>query len=229
MHRLKLLIVALALLPILANGCGKTQTPANSPSDAATSAAPAANPPSATDSAGSHEETTLVSVDNSRTGELVSAESETPSNPAPTSPLLGDTSIQNLDTRLQDALNNFHKAADKTDRSTMASDIVKLADAGVPKQQVASALGYMFRDENSVEVKTDILGDLGDLDDPSAFDQIVPALDSKQPDEVRTAAIEALDSLGDKRAIAVLQPLLTDRDKDIRDAAQTATDSLNGQ
>jgi HEAT repeat protein len=87
----------------------------------------------------------------------------------------------------------------------------------------------MFRDENRVEVKTDILDELGDLDDPSALDQIVAALDSKQPDEVRTAAIEALDSLGDKRAIAMLQPLLTDRDGDIRDAAQTAIDSLNGQ
>ncbi|HUI05372.1 MAG TPA: HEAT repeat domain-containing protein [Verrucomicrobiae bacterium] len=142
---------------------------------------------------------------------------------------MGDTPIQNLDIRLQQALNNFHEAAGKNDRSTMASDIVKLADAGVPKQQIASALGYMFRDENSVDVKTDILDELGDLDDASAFDQIVPALDSRQPDEVRTAAIEALDSLGDKRALAVLQPLLTDRDGDIRDAAQTAIDSLNDQ
>jgi HEAT repeat protein len=87
----------------------------------------------------------------------------------------------------------------------------------------------MFRDENSVEVKTDILDELGDLGDPSAFDQIVQGLDQHQPDEVRTDAIQALDTLGDKRAIPLLQPLLADRDEDVRDAAQTATDSLNGQ
>jgi len=229
MHRLRLFITGLALLPILASGCGKTQTPASSPSAAPTRAAPAANRPSLTDSAGSHELTALAPVDSSTTAPQLSVASETASNPEPTLPQVGDTPIQNLDIRLQQALNNFHEAAGKNDRSTMASDIVKLADAGVPKQQIASALGYMFRDENSVDVKTDILDELGDLDDASAFDQIVPALDSRQPDEVRTAAIEALDSLGDKRALAVLQPLLTDRDGDIRDAAQTAIDSLNDQ
>jgi anti-sigma factor ChrR (cupin superfamily) len=143
--------------------------------------------------------------------------------------LPGDIPVQNLDSRLQEALVNFHKAADKVDRSMVAIDVAKLADDGVPKPQIASTLGYMLHDENSVEVKTDILNQLGDLGDPAAFDQIVPTLDQHQPDEVRTAAIEALDSLGDKRAIPLLQPLLTDRDGDIRDAAQTATDSLNDQ
>ena len=165
----------------------------------------------------------------SNAGEQVSAGTQaTASAPAPL-PLMGDIPVQNLDSRLQEALRNYHITAGKIDRSIMASDMVKLADAGVPQQQLASALGYMFRDENSVEVKTDILNELGDLNDPSAFDQIVRALDQRQPDEVRVAAIEALDSLGDKRAIPVLQPLLADRDEDVRDAAQTATDSLNDQ
>jgi len=226
MHRLRLFIAAVALGLIFASSCSKPQPPANPPSDAGTRAARAATPPPVTGSAGSRVESAPAPIDNSTTGQQVSAGSETPSNPVPASPLLSDTQIQNFDTRLQEALNNFHKAAERNDRSTIASDVANLADAGVPKQQVASALGYMFRDENSDEVKTDILGDLGGLDDPSAFDQIVPALDSKQPDEVRTAAIQALDSLGDKRAIAVLQPLLTDRDKDVREAAQTTADSL---
>jgi HEAT repeat protein len=107
--------------------------------------------------------------------------------------------------------------------------MAKLADAGVPKPQIASGLGYLFRDENSVEVKTDILNELGNLEDPSAYDQIVAGLDQHQPDEVHTAAIEALDSLGDKRAIPLIQPFLTDRDEDVRNAAQSATDSLKDQ
>jgi HEAT repeat protein len=140
-----------------------------------------------------------------------------------------DIAVQNLDSRLQDMLRNFHTTGDRVQRSAMATEMGKLADAGVPKPQIASALGYLFRDENSVEVKTDILNELGDMEDPSAYDQIVQGLDQRQPDEVRVAAIEALDSLGDKRALPILQPLLTDRDEDVRDAAQSAIDSLNDQ
>lgn len=227
MHRLKFFIASLALVPILASGCSKTPTTVSSPTKAAPGAAPPAQ--AVEDTAGSHQDVNQGVVDSSSTGQPVSAENPTPAGPLSPSPLFNDTAVQNLDSRLQEALRNFHKSTDKVDRSTTASDVAKLADAGVPKQQIASALGYMLRDENSVEVKTDILDELGNLDDPAAFDQIVQALDQHQPDEVRKAAVEALDSLGDKRAIAVLQPLLTDRDEDIRDAAQSATDSLNDQ
>ena len=94
----------------------------------------------------------------------------------------------------------------------------KLADAGASKPQIASALGELFRDENSAEVKTDILNELGNLEDPSTYDQIVAGLGQHQPDEVHTAAIEELDSLGDERAIPLIQPFLTDRDEDVRNA-----------
>jgi hypothetical protein len=228
MRRVKFFIAGMALLPILACGCSKTPTATNAPSADASSAAQPANPPTPTDSGGGQGSANPVAADGSNGEQQASADQAQVSPPA-TSPVLGDLPIQNLDSRLQDALRNFHTAPDKVGRSLMASDVVKLADAGVSKQQIASALGYMFRDENSVEVKTDILDELGDLDDPSAFNQIVQGLDQHQPDEVRTEAIQALDTLGDKRAIPVLQPLLTDRDDDVRDAAQTATDSLNGQ
>ena len=109
----------------------------------------------------------------------------------------------------------------------MVTEMAKLAEAGVPKPQIANALGSLFRDENSVEVKTDILNELGNLEDPSTYDQIIAGLDQRQPDEVHTAAIEELDSLGDKRAIPLIQPFLTDRDEDVRNAAQSAIDSLN--
>jgi HEAT repeat protein len=229
MRRVMFFIAGLVLLPILASGCGKTQTAVNAPSRDALSTTQPANPPSSTDSGGGNEDVKRAGADSSNTEQQMSTESQTQASPLAASPLLGDTPVQDLDSRLQEALRNFHTTSDRVARSTTASDMAKLADAGVPKQQVASALGYMFRDENSVEVKTDILGELGDLGDPSAFDQIVAGLDQHQPDEVRTAAIQALDSLGDKRALPLLQPLLSDRDQDIRDAAQTATDSLNDQ
>jgi HEAT repeat protein len=137
--------------------------------------------------------------------------------------------VQNLDSRLQDELRNFHTTGDRTQRSAIATEMRKLADAGVPKPQIASALGDLFQDENSAEVKVDILNEMGNLEDPSAYNQIVAGLDQHQPDEVHAAALEELDSLGDKRAIPLIQPFLTDRDEDVRTAAQSAIDSLNGQ
>jgi HEAT repeat protein len=160
-------------------------------------------------------------------GQEVSPDNPTQTTPPVTSPSVSDIPIQNLDSRLQDTLRNFPTMSNSTERSTAAMDLSKLADSGVPKPQIATALGEMYRDETSVNVKTDILSALGDLDDPSAFDQIVPALDPHQPDEIHRAAIEALDSLDDKRAIPLIQPFLNDRDEDVRDAARSATDSLN--
>ncbi len=142
-------------------------------------------------------------------------------------PLVNDSAVQNLDSRLQDMLRNFHTTGDRVQRSAMATEMAKLADAGVPKPQIASALGYLFRDENSADVKVDVLNELGNLEDPSAYDQVVAGLDQHQPDEVHAAAIEELGSLGDKRAIPLIQPFLTDRDDDVRNAAQSAIDSLN--
>jgi len=229
MRTARLFMAGLVLLPVFVSGCGKTQTEVTPPPMVVPTTVQPPSPQPAADSGSIKGGANQVVADTSNATPAVTSGSQPQATALPNSPISGDTPIENMDSRVQEALRNFHTAADKIDRSTMASDLAKLADAGVPKQQIASALGYMFRDENSVEVKTDILNELGDLDDPSAFDQIVRGLDQHQPDEVRTAAIEALDSLGDKRAIPVLQPLLADRDEDIRDAAQSATDSLNDQ
>lgn len=132
-----------------------------------------------------------------------------------------------LDMRLQTALRTFQTTSDKIDRSVLVGEVVKLADVAVPKPQVAVALGTMLQQENSVDVKTDILDELGNLDDPAAFDQIIQGLGANQPQEVRIEAIDALDMLGDKRALPLLHQLLSDHDADIREAAQNAIESLN--
>ncbi len=226
MHILKSFITSLVLLAFLASGCGKTQT-AVPPSKTAQDTGQTENAESglAMRSGSKVEGAGPAISDNSNVVEQqISADS-----PTQAEALASDIAVQNLDSRLQDLLRNFHTTGNRAQRSDMATEMGKLADAGVPKPQIASALGYLFRDENSTEVKTDILNELGDLEDPSAYDQIVQGLDQRQPDEVRVAAIEALDSLGDKRALPILQPLLTDRDEDVRDAAQSATDSLKNQ
>jgi HEAT repeats len=142
---------------------------------------------------------------------------------SPTPPI----AVPYLDSRLQKALRSYRAASDNIDRSLLASEVGKLADAAVPKPQIAVALGTMLGEEDSVDVKTDILDELGDLDDPAAFDQIVQGLGRTQPQEVRLEAIDALQVLGDQRAIPVLKQLLSDHDADVREAAQDGIDFLS--
>jgi len=228
---MKSFITSLVLLAVLASGCGKTQT-AVPPSKTAqdTGQTESAESALAMDSGSKVDGTGPAVGDNSNLVEQqISADSPTQAEAFTAAPLASDIPVRNLDSRLQDILRDFHTTGDRVQRSAMATEMAKLADAGVPNPQIASALGYLFRDETSVEVKTDILNELGNLEDPSAYDQIVAGLDQHQPDEVHTAAIEELGFLGDKRAIPLIQPFLTDRDEDVRDAAQSATDSLNDQ
>jgi hypothetical protein len=221
-ENMKPFITGLALLAFLASGCGKTQTVVP-PSKTAQDTGQTENAAStlATNS-GSKVEGTSPAVE-----QPISADSPTQAEAVTAAALTNDVPVQNLDSRLQDMLRSFHTTGDRIQRSAMATEMAKLADAGVPKPQIASALGDLFRDENSTEVKTDILNELGNLEDPSAYDQIAAGLDQHQPDEVHAAAIEELDSLGDKRAIPLIQPFLTDRDDDVRNTAQSAIDSLN--
>jgi hypothetical protein len=224
---LKSFITSLVLLAFLASGCGKTPT-AVPPSKTAQDTGQTENAESALamDSGSKVEGTGAAVGDNSNVVEQpISAGNPTQAE----APLASDIPVQNLDSRLQDILRNSHTTGDRIQRSVMANEMAKLTDAGVPKPQIASGLGYLFRDESSVEVKTDILNELGNLEDPSAYNQIVAGLGQHQPDEVHTAAIEELGFSGDKRAIPLIQPFLTDRDEDVRNAAQSATDSLNDQ
>lgn len=229
MHLLKSFITGLVLLAFLASGCGKTQT-AVPPTKTAQDTGQSENTELAvaTDSV-SKVEGTAVGGNSNTVEQQISADSPTQAEALTAAPLASDIPARNLDSRLQDMLHNFHTTGDRVQRSAIATEMRKLADAGVPKPQIASALGDLFRDENSADVKVDILNELGNLEDPSAYNQVVAGLDQHQPDEVHAAAIEELDSLGDKRAIPLIQPFLTDRDDDVRNTAQSAIDSLNDQ
>jgi len=226
MHRLKSYITSLVFLATLASGCGKTQTavPSSRTTEDTGQTENAGSAPVA-DSVSKVERTGSAVGGNSNVVEQqISADTSTQ-----TEAQASDIPVSNLESRLQDMLHNFHTTGDRVQRSAIAAEMRKLADDGVPKPQIASALGDLFRDENSADVKVDILNELGNLEDPSAYDQIVAGLDQHQPDEVHAAALEELDALGDKRAIPLVQPFLTDRDADVRDAAKSAIDSLNGQ
>src|SRR5579871_1432609 len=166
MHRLRSLLVSLVAFSVLASGCRKTQTALPS-SDNQSVTSLAENARSTVDSAPKVVMDNQVIADDSNAEQQTSMDNPTQAVAVAASAPPIDIDIQNLDPRLQQSLKDFHTQSNKIARSTMAADISKLADAGVPKPQVASALGYLFRDENSVEVKRDILNELGTLEDPS--------------------------------------------------------------
>src|ERR1017187_1602217 len=130
--------------------------------------------------------------------------------------------IQHLHPKLQAALKQYTTLDDKDDRSGLADDVANLVDDDVPVREVVEALGVMFHQERSVEVRINILNNLLNLDDPSSYQLIVQGADPNQPQEVRKAAISVLGDYGDSWAVPTLQQLLSDGDAEIRQAAQEA-------
>jgi hypothetical protein len=130
--------------------------------------------------------------------------------------------IQHLHPRLQAALKQYSSLDSKDDRSALADDIANLVDDDVPVREVVEALGVMFHQERSIEVKIDILNNLLNLDDPSSYQLIVQGIDPSQPQELRKAAIAVLADYDDTWAVPTLQQLLSDGDAEIRQAAQDA-------
>jgi HEAT repeat protein len=130
--------------------------------------------------------------------------------------------IQHLHPKLQAALKQYSTLDNKDERSSLADDVANLVDDDVPVREVVEALGVMFHQERSTEVRIDILNNLLNLDDPSSYQLIVQGADPNQPQEVRKAAISVLGDYDDTWAVPTLQQLLSDGDAEIRQAAQEA-------
>src|ERR1039458_798883 len=130
--------------------------------------------------------------------------------------------IQHLHPRLQAALKQYSSLDNKDGRSAVADDVANLVDDDVPIRDVIEALGVMFRQERSIEVRIDILNNLLNLDDPSSYQLLVQGADPNQPQEVRKAAVSVLGNYDDTWAVPTLQQLLSDGDAEIRQAAQEA-------
>ena len=130
--------------------------------------------------------------------------------------------IQHMHPQLQAALKQYPSLDNKDGRSSLADDVANLVDDDVPIREVVEALGMMFRQERSIEVRIDILNNLLNLDDPSSYQLLVQGTDPNQPQEVRKAAISVLGDYDDSWAVPTLQQLLVDGDAEIRQAAQEA-------
>ena len=137
--------------------------------------------------------------------------------------------IQHLHPRLQAALKQYPALDNTEGRTTLADDVANLVDDDVPIREVVDALGVMFHQERSTEVKIDILNDLLNLDDPSSYQLIVQGADPNQPQEVRKAAVSVLEDYDDTWAVPTLQQLVSDGDPEIRQAAQEALGQKTNQ
>lgn len=102
------------------------------------------------------------------------------------------------------------------------------ADAAESIEATGIALDYLatiLTTDPSPEVRMAATYSLENSDDPRAVDTLIMGLDDADP-EVLVEVIDSLDFLDDRSAIPYLQPLLDHPDEDVRDAAESAIESL---
>lgn len=102
------------------------------------------------------------------------------------------------------------------------------ADAADSIEPVGIALDYLatiVTTDPSAEVRIAAAGTLEDSKDPRALEALIMALQDEHP-EVLVEVIDALGYTGNRSIITRLQPFLEHPDEDVRDAAESAIDSL---
>ena len=102
------------------------------------------------------------------------------------------------------------------------------ADAAENIEATGIVLDYLatiLTTDPSPEVRIAATYSLEESDDPRAFDTLIMGLDDTDP-KVLVEVIDSLDYLDDRSAIPYLQPLLDHPDEDVRDAAESAIESL---
>jgi len=94
--------------------------------------------------------------------------------------------------------------------------------------RTAATLLRALDGESDVEVQIAILSALGRIGTADAVERLIKAAEpdgrlfKRKPASFRVAAVQALGEARTPTALAALQVLITDRDKDVRDAAQKA-------
>ena len=102
------------------------------------------------------------------------------------------------------------------------------ADAAESIEATGIALDYLARiltTDPSPEVRMATTYSLENSEDPRAVDTLIMGLDDADP-EVLVEVIDSLEFLDNRSAIPYLQPLLDHPDEDVRDAAESAIESL---
>lgn len=123
-----------------------------------------------------------------------------------------------------DRLKGDYTATSETD--DRIDIIYQLADVGTV--DALRAMGWLFQIEADPELKSEIISALDDVDGQNEVRVAIYAiaLHPDQPDEVRQAAVDALENIVDAQALPVWRTLLNDRDLGIRESAQEQIKAL---
>lgn len=100
--------------------------------------------------------------------------------------------------------------------------------SSVESPATIDAMSRLFLNEQDTELKVELVNSLSDIEgeNDKKLTILSGAIRPDQPKDVRLEAIDALADTEDKRAIQVLQGLLSDLDEEIREATQDAIDEL---
>ena len=100
--------------------------------------------------------------------------------------------------------------------------------SSVESPETVDAIGRMFLNEKDKELKIELVNSLLDIEGENDKKLAIlgSAIRADQPKDVRLEGIDGMGDTEDKRAIQVLQTLLTDPDEDVRQNAQDTIDQL---
>ena len=107
--------------------------------------------------------------------------------------------------------------------------IFQLSDLG--SADALAVLGRLFQKEQDPDLRVQVLNSLFDIEghDDKKAALLAAGVATNQPKDVRDAAIDALGDIEMKRAVPILQSLLTDTDEDLREHAKDIIEQLQTQ
>jgi hypothetical protein len=100
--------------------------------------------------------------------------------------------------------------------------------SSVESPNAVDAIGRLFLNEKDKELKIELVNSLLDIDGQTDKKLAIlsTAVRGDQPKEVRLEGIDGMGDTEDKRAVQILQGMLTDPDQDIIEAAKDTIDQL---
>jgi len=107
--------------------------------------------------------------------------------------------------------------------------IFQLSDLG--SADALATLGRLFQKEQDPDLRVQVLNSLFDIEghDDKKAALLAAGVATNQPKDVRDAAIDALGDIEAKRAVPILQSLLSDADEDLREHAKDVIEQLQTQ
>jgi hypothetical protein len=148
----------------------------------------------------------------------------TPVAPAPAVPeVSAEDSPAALSAQVKQFESDYQNTADFQKRVVIIYNL-----SSVESPDTIDTIGRLFLNEKDKELKIELVNSLLDIEGENDKKLAIlgTAIRADQPKDVRLEGIDGMGDTEDKRAIQVLQTLLTDPDEDVRQNAQDTIDQL---